>query len=296
MKARYVSVAAVPGAVDRLEWVFEIGDLGWADLVPMSFELEVGLYRREHSRQSPRKDPNHMRLPGRIVGPAQQVRTIPRRGWTQLEVGVDLPVVSLDRIERFRDGSELYVRLEGHVRALAHGTNGDGKSIFELQLLDSSGTAFPLSGQTERLHREDWNAVLAALRREHRFIMEVALDEGSVPQDLNESLRPALQQAQQAFDEGRYAETARLVYVVAEMLKKHPEGVKAHYGEGMYGRLKKAPDPLKAVADRERHYDRNQPELNRVDRSLALYLLTSLKLLLPVWFPAVNSDMRVGEK
>ena len=128
---------------------------------------------------------------------------------------------------------------------------------------------------------------MASLRKEHRLALDVAWPASAPPQEVLKELQGRFNNAQRAFDNGNYAEVARITYTIHEVLKSHPSTVKSRYGEPMYKRISDIRKAFSSIENRERHYDSNGGAFHGgVDRPLALHLLSSAQALTALWFAA----------
>jgi len=292
MQGRVKAVQAIRGAVDELVWTLEATQFGWSqeDIRLIAWEGDVAFYRRSMTEKQGVPTLRHQH-PGLLL-PA---RWLPGRGDTEplghsskldLTFVTQLPVGALGRLEERRDGGVWHVRLEGTFFALLDGMTTRGKEAHPA-LLYQFTQRVSLQDEprcpTWNVPRDTWAEVLRTLRREHRFMVEVAYPVDQVPADLHEALPKKLAEAQAAFDEGNHGEVARILYVVYDWLNAHSKETKERYGEGVAKFIAGTVKSLKALANTERHGA--APEIiGRTNRPLAQYLLASTQTLVAVYF------------
>lgn len=291
MQGRLKAVQAIRGAVDELVWTLEVSQVGWGqeDIRLIAWEGDVAFYQKPvmEGHGSPKRHQHSgLLLPARWLPGRGDTEPLGHSSKLDLTFVTQLPVGALGRLEERRDGSVWHVRLEGSFFVLLAGMTTRGEELHPAiihQFTQRLSLQDELRSPTWNVPRDTWADALRTLRREHRFMVEVAYPVDQVPDALHEVLPKKLAKAQAAFDDGRYDEVARLVYVVHDWLNKNSAGMKDRYGDAFGKFVAGTVKSLKTVANPERHGE--LPELvGRTDRALAQYLLASTQTLVAVYF------------
>ena len=297
MKATIKSVQAVRGVVDRLYWSVEVEAPGWGqkNYILADWEGEVVFHRQPVTASTWAQ-----------VSPAQPGLPLTARWMVQggkVRVGFgqkvevlfmsELPGDGLARVEDFREGGRLYACLEGEFMVFLSGAYVDFRMGERRVADDTLAQQFSWNGGQVRdqvacsgweLPRDTWNnEVLAKLRPEDRVILELSIPTTGERGEHARAAMKKLDQAQKAFDEGRYTDVPMLVYVASEFIMNGGSAeLEPRYGEQLSKRIKGHMTKFNGVCNRERHG--NEPEqIDMTDRILAQHLLVVGKSLAAVY-------------
>ena len=291
MNGRVKAVQAIRGAVDELVWTVEVSQVGWGQeeirligwegdvaFLKQPVQANVGVGQRHHNPG--------LLLPVRWLPSNNDTQPLTRNSKLDLTFVTQVPMGALGRLEERRDGGVWHARLEGGFFILLAGHTTRGKEpqpAIIYQFTTTMSLVDDLRCETWEVPRDVWADVLRTLRREHRYMVEVAYPADQVPVDIHEALSKKLAEAQAAFDEGHHDDVARLVYVVHDWLNKHSAAMTERYGADVSKFVVGALKGLKSLANTERHGSEVEI-IGRTDRALALHLLASTQTLVAVYF------------
>lgn len=270
---------------DRIELELALKGPGWSNLQPTNFSLEVGFHRTSTHNQGRGGGENVRLLPARMIGDDHH-NELHRNSVSTMRCAIDLPPGGIDRLERFRDGGPLYARIVGGFAYIPVGDNPNGE-YQALRSLQGVGLnrSYSIYGKANRIDPEQWSDVLQVLRRERRLSIEVAIPAKATPESLLSELEDRQKAARRALENGSYAEVARIVFMMLEIMKNNPACVNERYSKSVCKHLNNMASGLRGVANLERHHH-GTDGYDHVDRALAVHLLTSFTTLAAVWFPA----------
>ena len=203
-----------------------------------------------------------------------------------VEFRTELAGDAVERIERFRCGGPLFVRLESQAQVLVL-PQGDAAEI-----ASAIATAYTDPGRviwvdvlSESLDARDiWlRNVIAVLRPPGRVLLEVAVPSCITDEPNAHRALAALEKADSEFSIGRYEEVANHVYKALEALQPLLHLVSSASGDMVRGRIKDQGSALAGIANEVRHDEAKlKRAVAKVDRALAQHLLISAKSLAAV--------------
>jgi hypothetical protein len=287
-------VEPIPGLVPSLRFATSVRlDFGQANarLFVLKWVGEIGFTRQPEQGGSMAPAG-----PGKLVLPATWASEVDGHATKRLS-GVELhanftcemtPTI-LDGVERFREGGRLFARVQGKFQALVLGTYQSPTQEVLTEII--GGLTNPqvtvwteACGDSFEVTRDVWcMEILPVLRPPGRVILEAALPALHAEEDHGRRALSHLDAAQRAFDEGRYEETARLVYKAGEALQQLGSNVEACYGDLAKSSIAKQNSALQALCHPERHDESKVVGGHDTDRPMALHLLTSMKSLAAVY-------------
>ncbi len=301
-------VGAVKDAVDRLEWEVAVATdffgptsnqafaLAWDGYVHLSDGLEGGRGLRLLARWTNRCTAARFSMPGSI----------------NFTFATDLPSGVLDRIEDFRDGRRLHARLEGNLFVLYKTAINDTKTDQEpwidyaCNLADNNNRqqlCTKVSSDSMELTHHLWcKEILEILRPPGHEILEVRLPSEPTNEEKAQRALNHLKEAQSAFDEGRYAETARLLYMASEALNELEDYINARfnarYASVIIKSIRDQKKSVRTICNLERHNQKQDSSVevpnteqddnlkvkgDKIDRPMAHHLLISMKSLAAIY-------------
>lgn len=286
-EVRVVECTASSGAVPGLRLKVSVRAPAWQGYrgLPLDWAVEVVLSRGAWTAKQRRGSADEsLVLAARVRRHCGPLGTASRET-LEVEVGVDHRV--LDRIERFRGGGSIFVRVEGDCIEL-RGRYQDEPYAQLLRQVEPGGPSAVTEFWSESLElsHASWARILAVLRPPGLRVLEVWLPSGETS---NETARRALDRiarAQEEFDHGRYPKVAEEIYKAVEFLQELSGELEPRYGSELASAIKKRAGGITYVANNERHA---RGELDRVDRPLAQHLLASAKSLVAVYLPSASS-------
>lgn len=237
---------------------------------------------------------------GRVVLPAiwrpgeHDVRLVARTN-RLMTFGVECPGDAFDRLERFRAGGRLYVRLEGRFQYLSLGRmRGDGSDPIEAVLLSLVNPQrvlwMDIKGEALEISRDRWIAdVLNVLRDPSQVVLEAQLPVAHVDDDAARRALAEIVDAQADFDQGRYVPCAAAIYRALEAIQSCGARLERYGTFGARFALEQGKAARSAANECKRH---DEAKLGReptpIDRALALHLLLTAKSLLGLTFAATR--------
>jgi hypothetical protein len=200
------------------------------------------------------------------------------------EFATDIPSEALDRIEEFRSSARLYARIEGALtlvhRSQQSGPGGWYEGLAALMGDFNRVPAAEIRTEPLELTRDYWcRDVLAVLRPPGHHVIEVAIAQPLAKSKVGESALTHLAEAQHAFDEGRFAEVARVAYRALDELQPILDRVGDRYGAFGRDRIREESKALRSLCNPERHGEQSQHDGLSFDRVLALHVLVGAKNL-----------------
>lgn len=259
------------------------------DCMLVDFEGGLLFYRQPLGDGMQIQNPDALRLPLRWVPSAQKMIWAGRPGEIRFEARCDGKTI--ERIEEFRDGGPVHLRLEGEFRVLKKGGESPVRPEEDRWM---KGVAEWLNGampqavlkvlsKDHTLLAEAWSkSVLSILRHPGSFFVEFTTPHptGKVAAEVLEHFK----KGQAAFERGGYDEVARVLYIALEAVKGHVANVERpqFVKDRILDRIK----ALNAVCNRERHKEKNGPDEEPVkfDRALAHDALASTASLIGLLF------------
>jgi hypothetical protein len=285
---RITSITPANDLIDRLRVVVDAHKdaiLAGYELMLFGFDGNLAFYRQTvHPSISGQR--GGRTLPLRWVKDRASERITSASNVTSFQFDVPLSTEALARLETFRDGGPLWCRLEGSFTVLAAERARAGQPRPKDPWVEAAVTTvreefqrwtWPIQCECYELGREKWaTEIYSRLRPVDRVFIEATIPnpvaEGEGPSSALEKL--AL--AQSAFDQGRWAESNRECYIVAEILLRTMDGVAARYTDHRRELASALVTKVKSIANPERH-DYRGPPAGDPDRPLAEFILTTLK-------------------
>lgn len=291
--ARIKEVRVEQDLVDRLVVRVEVPPSALAQgrhHVLLGFDGVLAFYRTENHPHA--TVPPYRTLPAKWRWPSVLNSVSFRSGPTVRFIEFDAPISreALARLDEFREGGSLHARIEGSVQVLSPKVPERGEAsgtsplwihgVGDLLSSDPGPAPIALTTETFELHPAKWSdLVLCKLRPPGHFVLEV---NASSATGVGEEVLEKYQKARAAFDEGRWDETARLVYIALEGMKAQVANIeRAQFvKDQLINRIK----AVNALCNRERHRDRSDEEPLRFDRSLAQDALMSAASLMALLY------------
>lgn len=283
-------VLAVRDAVDLLVWEVEIATTFYGSNYQRAYawlwEGDAVFWREEvpfGTRPGPQTPRRALRA--RWTNRDQSARMIVPRD-QKFEFTTDLPGDALDRIEEYRDGGRLFVRIEGKLSVAFAGPSKARESHDEIagilndlgrSMVDSSRVyAVDICTILKEISRDTWSeSILAKLRTPGRHILEVRVPIGQAAGDAAAAAIQSHRAAQLAFDQGRYEETLGACAQALGQIDQLMERIEASYGKGC---REVVAEQLRAT--RDLCAPSSSQAKMRVDRALAHHLLVVTSSLL----------------
>lgn len=278
MKATFKTVEARPGVVDRILWTAEVGDLGWGPGEHRLIDFHGDVVFMDGRRGVTNQEKAALSTKW-IRGASPHGDTLHANRSIHVQLATDLPPGALQRLEELRAGGRFWVTLDGcftvfgGLEKLSNGQPFAGL----LRQFGNQGHSItsPIICDHWELPRDAWLKVINELRPANQVVFEATVPAATASSERAEQVLQKIREAQAAFDEGRYPEVSRLLYVATDWLKKDPSGLEPRYGEEMTRHIKQSLRELSSLANRERH-GHPSGEVDRTDRLLAQHLLASV--------------------
>lgn len=232
--------------------------------------------------------PNKLVLPARWSSEPHATRSWARSD-TAATFECDVPPAVVDAIDRFRDGGRLFARVQGKLQIWPTGSPGTDVNEVLSNILGGITDPmriiwFDIWGDSIELTHHVWcEEILPALRPPGRVVFEAVLPPSTPTEEHGRRALDHLDAAQRAFDEGRYEESARLVYKAGEALQPLGKAVESRYSEYTQRRVAEANSAIQALANSDRHDATKGGGRHDTDRLMAQHLITSMKSLAAVY-------------
>ncbi len=285
------SVSAVAGAIDRLDWRVRIStDFHgtWLDKAFAFGWCGVVAFDRKALQGGSIPGPNHPRLVlnARWLNQMQAARmNIP--GTVRFEFTTELPAGVLDRIERFREAGRLFARVEGDLLFTyrdGHNPRPEGSAPWLSQAVETLSANSSIGDRVitdaYELTRDFWcEEVLHKLKPPGHHVIEIQIPTVDPANSTATRVLRYLDEAQRSFNEGRWAEVARVCYRALEEFRSVMDPAKQAYGEYACGQLLAQAKEVRSLCNPERHAERGEHDGLEFDRNLALHVLVSTQSL-----------------
>ena len=275
-------VVAVRDAIDRLEWRVRIGtDFFGTNLARVflsGWEGRVRFYRESAPSAKSITLRAHWLNPerGRFIAPQEQV----------FDFATELPHAALDRLDEFRSAGRLFARLEGKMLLIQKTESPDDRGRDWTQevarfLGDPQRVmSTDIISEFFEMSRDAWcDEILGVLRPPGRHVIEVQAPSPSLANEGAVKVVSHLKEAQFAFDQGRWQETARVCYRALDELKGHAAAIEERYGQHAKGRVIDEIKAVCSICNPVRHAEAAEHDGLEFDRALAQHVLIAASSL-----------------
>ena len=291
-------VEAHKDAVDRLDWrlrtSIERGErirervhlLRWSGTLKFYRPSRVG-----SGASGPHEA--HLTLPATWVHLPQDTYT-----WTLNDISFVLSTRlfgdALDRIERFRQGGQLYVRVVGHFYMFVAAADRSQANLSQ-EVEDWHDprvtTTYEVRSDDFEMSRDRWSTeVLTKLRPPGHRILELSLPSIEAEHEGGQRALRYLKEAQAAFDRGQYDVVASRAYRAIDGLHQAQERFEKHYGKFGARQINVQIKAFKSLCNTERHSEAEHHDGLKFDRVLAHHALIGAQDILGVLFAFSEGD------